>query len=315
METSLNQEHPIDCKTKNNLSIEEINAAMISHARQIAAEIGANAVLVYVDLIRSKENLKILLEGSHCIMAAREPHVVEELKSLKGNDDRILSVPHLKLNRYSQVKVAAMMAISKGYIHRTDRLVCLSGSPKYGILDNLIVLDLEREFEMFSSVNLDIAGQIIKPEVFERLLTIALELAEEGKEGRPVGTTFVLGDHEKVLSLSSQMVINPFAAVPEAQCNILDAAMKETIREFSTIDGAFVIRDDGVILAAGRHLSPSVENSELPQGLGARHRSAAGITALTNAIALVISESTGTVRIFSQGKLFMEIEKAKRNTV
>ncbi|HOP05648.1 MAG TPA: diadenylate cyclase [candidate division Zixibacteria bacterium] len=75
--------------------------------------------------------------------------------------------------------------------------------------------------------------------------------------------------------------------------------------------GHLSYRDDGVALAAGRHLAPSVETSELPQGLGARHRSAAGITALTNAIAVVVSETTGDVRIFSRGKLYMEIEKAK----
>lgn len=218
---------------------------------------------------------------------------------------------YMKLNRHSQVKVAAMITLSKGLIRRNDRVVCLSGSPEYGILDNLAVLDLEREFELLSSGSLDIAGQMAQPEVFERLLTIVLELAVEGKEGKPLGTVFVLGDHEKVLSMSSQMVINPFVAVPEEERNILDPALKETLREFSSIDGAFVIRDDGVVLAAGRHLAPSVETSELPQGLGARHRSAAGITALTNAIAVVISESTGDVRIFSRGKLYMEIEKAK----
>ena len=90
----------------------------------------------------------------------------------------------------------------------------------------------------------------------------------------------------------------------------MDSGLKETIREFATIDGAFVIREDGVILASGRHLKASTEDEELPQGLGARHRAAAGITALTHAIAIVISESTGGVRIFSQGKMFMEIEKA-----
>lgn len=113
------------------------------------------------------------------------------------------------------------------------------------------------------------------------------------------------------MSMSSQMVINLFTAVPEEDKNILDPSLKETLREFSAIDGAFVIRDDGVVLAAGRHLAPSVETSELPQGLGARHRSAAGVTALTNAIAVVISQSTGDVRIFSRGKLYMEIEKTK----
>jgi diadenylate cyclase len=292
-------------------SMGKINTSMIYHARQVAAEIGADAVLVYVDLIKSRKSLESLLRESHCILAAREKHVMEELKTLGANDDRIIQVPYMKLSRRSQVKVAAMIALSEGLIHRSDVIVCLSGSPEYGILDNLAVLDLEHEFEMFSSSALDIGDQVAHPEVFERLLTIVLELAVEGKEGRPLGTVFVLGDHEKVMSLSSQMVINPFATVPEAERSILDPALKETLREFATIDGAFIIRDDGVVLAAGRHLAPSVETSKLPQGLGARHRSAAGITALTSAIAVVISESTGDVRIFSHGKLFTEIEKIK----
>jgi DNA integrity scanning protein DisA with diadenylate cyclase activity len=298
-----------------NPSMDKINALMIRHARQVAEEIGANAVLVYVDLIKSRANLETLLQESSCILAAGEKHVLDELKALKRDDVRIIQVPNIKLSRHSQVKVAAMIALSQGLIHRNDRVVCLSGLAKYGVLDNIAVLDLEREFEMFLSGSLDITNQMVHPEVFERLLTIVLELAAEGKEGRPLGTVFVLGDHEKVMAMSSQMVINPFAAVPEAERNILDAALKENIREFSTIDGAFIIRDDGVVLAAGRHLAPSVETSELPQGLGARHRSAAGITSLTNSIALVISESTGDVRIFSRGKLFMEIEKTKRETV
>jgi hypothetical protein len=93
--------------------------------------------------------------------------------------------------------------------------------------------------------------------------------------------------------LSTQMAINPFAGAPEGWRDIMDPTLEETLREFSTMDGACVIREDGVVLAAG-----------LPQGLGARHRSAAGITALTNSIAIVISESTGDVRIFSRGRLF-----------
>ncbi|MFO7965776.1 MAG: diadenylate cyclase [Desulfobacterales bacterium] len=297
---------------ESKASMEAINASMIRHGRQIADEIGASAMLIYVDLIRSRKNFEDLLKGCRCILAARGKHVLDELFVMEGTADRIIKVPYMNLNRYAQVKVAAMIALSKGLINRNDRLVCLSGSPKYGILDNIAVLDLDREFEMFSSSTLDISNLIIHPEVFERLLTLVLELAEEGKEGRPVGTSFILGDHEKVMEMSSQMVINPFSGVPETERNILDPSLKETIREFSTIDGAFVISDEGTILAAGRHLSPSVETSELPQGLGSRHRSAAGITALSKAIAVVISESTGDVRIFSRGKLFMEIEKAKK---
>jgi hypothetical protein len=289
-------------------SVERINEAMINHAREIAHEIGATGVLVYVDVIKSRENMESLIKERHCILAARSQDVIDDLTMMEHTEDRVIRVPYMNLTRLSQVKVAAMLAFSNGLIKSGDRLVCLSGSPQYGILDNLMVLDVGREFEVFSK-DLGITHHMGFPHVFDRLLTLVLELAEEGREGKPIGTIFVLGDHKRVMKLSDQMVINPFGGVPEEDRNIMDPRLKETIREFATIDGAFVIRDDGVMISAGRHLKASTEDTGLPQGLGARHRAAAGITALTNALAVVISESTGDVRIFSGGKLFIEIEK------
>lgn len=294
--------------------MEKINAAMINHGREIAKEIGANAVLAYVDLIRSRKNLEELLKESRCILAARSIAVIEDLQSMEGVENRVIRVPYMNLTRTSQVKVAAMLALSQGLIQRGELIVCLSGSLRLGGFDNLTVMDLSREFELLSSTDTeDSADQMVKPHVFDRLLTLVMELAEEGKEGKPLGTIFILGDHEKVMEMSSQMIINPFQYIPETERNIMDHRLKETIREFATIDGAFVIRDDGVVLAAGRHLKVSSEDTDLPQGLGARHRAAAGITALTDAIAVVISESTGDIRIFSRGREFMEIEKTRRS--
>jgi DNA integrity scanning protein DisA with diadenylate cyclase activity len=293
-------------------SIEEINAAMIKYACAIAYEIGADKVLAYVNDINSRSNLESMLEESQCILAARDQKIIETLKEMHGQEDRVIQVPNVNLTRLSQVKVAAMVALSKGLIQHQDRIVCLSGSPRYGVFDNLSVIDVSREFEIFTSTGLEIAQQVEKPHVFNRLLTLVLELAKEGKEGKPLGAIFILGDHARVMEMSSKMIINPFAGVPENECNILDPDLKETLREFASIDGAFVVRDDGVVLAAGRHLKTSIENEELPQGLGARHRAAAGITALTDSIAFVISESTGDVRIFNKGRIFMEIEKSKK---
>jgi diadenylate cyclase len=292
--------------------MEKINEAMIKHAREIAREIGATGVLVYADLIKSRKNMETLIKGGRCILATRSQEVIDEIIAMKAPEERILRVPYINLTRLSQIKVAVILALSNRMIKTSGRLVCLSGSPKYGILDSLVVLDIGREFEVFFSKDLTITSHMESPHVFERILTLVLELAEEGKEGKPLGTIFVLGDHEKVMELSSQMVFNPFEGVPEEKRNILDSGLKETIREFASIDGAFVIREDGVILAAGRHIKASTADEDLPQGLGARHRAAAGITALTNALSIVISESTGDIRIFNGGKIFMEIEKAER---
>jgi len=141
------------------------------------------------------------------------------------------------------------------------------------------------------------------------VLNLAIELATQGREGKAVGTIFVIGDDERVLQLSRQLVINPFKGYSEQELSIHDAQLRETIKEFSVIDGAFVIRGDGVLVTAGRHLNAALEGGDLPQGLGSRHVAAAGITSLTDAIAIVISESTGSVRIFKEGRVFMEIER------
>jgi DNA integrity scanning protein DisA with diadenylate cyclase activity len=105
------------------------------------------------------------------------------------------------------------------------------------------------------------------------------------------------------------MVINPFQGYKEEERNILNPDLLETIKEFSAIDGAFVIKDNGAIVTAGRHLNAAIESKDFPQGLGSRHIAAAGITDVTHAIAIVLSESTGNVSVFKNGKIFVSILK------
>jgi diadenylate cyclase len=111
------------------------------------------------------------------------------------------------------------------------------------------------------------------------------------------------------LQLSRQMIMNPFSGYPEDERNILNPDLEETIKEFSAIDGAFIIKGSGVIVTAGRHLSAALESKDFPPGLGSRHIAAAGITNVTKAVAMVISESSGNVSVFKNGKLFVTIEK------
>ena len=153
--------------------------------------------------------------------------------------------------------------------------------------------------------------QSVSPGVFERVIQLASELATEGREGKHVGALFVIGDSDKVSEYCSQLVINPFRGYPEEERNILDESLEETVKEFSALDGAFIIRGDGTVVSAGTYLQPGKRGEKLPQGLGARHEAASSITASTDAIAVTISESTGTVTTFRGGKIIMEIEKPR----
>jgi len=96
--------------------------------------------------------------------------------------------------------------------------------------------------------------------------------------------------------------MNPFKGYDAEHRNVLDPGLTETVKELSRIDGAFIITDAGVIESAGTYLRVDVDIPELPSGLGARHAAAASITAVTESVAITISESTRQVSIFRHGR-------------
>ena len=74
------------------------------------------------------------------------------------------------------------------------------------------------------------------------------------------------------------------------------------MKELAQLDGAFVISDEGIVLAACRYLDASVEQIDLPLGFGSRHLAAASISRHLGVIAIVVSES-GVVRVFYDGQI------------
>lgn len=287
------------------------NRIMIETACSLAKKTHSKGVLIYADMIEDYESLARIGQEkkTDLILVVKGETSLQEAQSVS---DKVIQIPNIPLGRINQIKMAIIQALSRGIVQKGDKWVCLSGMPQSRALDNLLILEFGKEFEVLFSSDLPVISEIVKPEVFETLLKLALEISMEAKEGRKSsGAIFILGKHKEVLKYSHPMVINPFQGYPEEERNILDHRLKETVKEFSSIDGAFIVREDGIILAAGRHLDASGENIEIPLGLGSRHRAAAGITSLTDALAIVISEQTGEVRIFHHGKILMEIEKGE----
>ena len=81
--------------------------------------------------------------------------------------------------------------------------------------------------------------------------TLSLELSREGREGKPIGTTFMIGSAPEVLARSTQLILNPFEGHPRSARNMTNHEIRETVKELSQIDGAFIIAGDGTIEAAG----------------------------------------------------------------
>jgi len=149
----------------------------------------------------------------------------------------------------------------------------------------------------------------IHPETFRNALRLALTIATKGREGKKVGTSFVIGDEDEVLDRSHQMIINPFRNQEAgSEITLNKKEYWETVMGFAQLDGVFVIAESGKILAAGRYLDVDTRDVHIEKGLGTRHLSTASITRDTNAVAVAISESGGTIRVYMDGKEVLFVE-------
>lgn len=288
------------------------NTLFIKETFKIASKVKADCVMIYTDPLDDLRFEERIPKGINLILLSRKRKLEageEEKGSLMALAKTSISLPKIQLTRVALIKIATTLALSQELIEPEATLVFCVGQDNLGCLDLIHIVDTSRESEIITGSDLVNLAEAIKPELFQTVLNLVVELADKGREGKPVGTIFVVGDHEKVLQLSKQMIMNPFKGYEEEERNIMHPGIKETIREFAAMDGAFIIGDDGTVLTAGRYLGAAIDESTLPRGLGSRHIAAAGITGLTKALAFVISESSGDVRLFKDGKILMHIEK------
>ena len=163
---------------------------------------------------------------------------------------------------------------------------------------------MEVEDDVFGDICSEKRG--INPDTLKQVLLLAIEIAREGREGRKVGTLFVVADEAETLKRSKPLILDPLWYHPQEDKQIGKPSLRETIKELSQLDGAFIVADDGTVLSACRYINSSSEGIDLPLGLGSRHMAAASITKQTKSVAVVVSESS-IVRVFDDGEIISEI--------
>ncbi|MDG6225225.1 MAG: diadenylate cyclase [Candidatus Thermoplasmatota archaeon] len=144
----------------------------------------------------------------------------------------------------------------------------------------------------------------IDREVIETILKILFEIHLEGREGKHIGTLIIVGDVDRVMDRSRQLVINPYHGQEESARSIMTHENWESVKEFAQLDGAFVLDPKGRVISAGRYImvDPQVQTTG---GLGGRHLAAASITHTTDAVSFALS-SSGVVRVFRKGKVVLK---------
>ena len=146
----------------------------------------------------------------------------------------------------------------------------------------------------------------VNTSVLKQVVSLAVEIAREGREGRKIGTLFVVGDSGEVVRRSKPMILDPLQGHRDEDKYIDDPNVRETIKELAQLDGAFVVSNAGVVLSAARYIDAASDSLNLPLGLGSRHMAGASISQQTGAVAVVVSESS-MVRVFDDGELVSEI--------
>lgn len=154
---------------------------------------------------------------------------------------------------------------------------------------------------------LEECAERVEPRVIKALLSVSLSIAHKGREGKTIGTAFVVGDVDEVLKRSRQLIVNPYKGHPESVRDVKDPTNWESIREFAQLDGVFVVDEKGYIVSAGRYIEVQAKDVKIKPGLGGRHLACAAISRETNAIAIVVSQSGGDITIYKDGEELLQI--------
>ncbi|MCS7239279.1 MAG: diadenylate cyclase [Thermoguttaceae bacterium] len=290
-------------------------------AGELAAKESADALLILVDGNADWERLKQLSDAAILCSNDKSPTVPRVLVAVTKKDhlreasDAGLSgviIPVENLPIHDRITQALLEAVADDLIPSSGVVVVLYSGFEAEEIDSVTIVDLADRLRRFTGRHLRELETAVPLPLLKTVVDLAVEIGREGREGKPVGTMFVVGDTRRVLTHSHPLGFDPVRGYSRKERNLFDAKVREAVKEIAQLDGAIIIAADGTVEAACRFINAPAENITLSKGLGARHWAAAAITKATKAVAVTVSESTGTVRIFQNGEVVRRIEPSHR---
>lgn len=273
--------------------------SFIDSAKKLCEDHNASFLYVITDDAKFIDSITQAVPEIKTIIATCDPKIQKLLRDKEINVKKLSREPLRGIDIMNQAKELLVSAWGEGILKINDKVLCVISND----IDALIMFNVE-----------DIGITSIKDQVKDRIdlsileatFNIATQIAREGREGKPAGALFILGDTDNVLKNSRPLIINPFEGHEKAGRCILERKNLTTIKEFALLDGALLIDEDGYAVAAGRYIVGVSWDLYLQGGLGGRHLAGASITKTTKAISIVVS-STGTIRAFKDGEEIYKI--------
>lgn len=135
--------------------------------------------------------------------------------------------------------------------------------------------------------------------LLQRILRCAFQMSEEN-----MGAIWLIGNAREIMKHSDESEISSFAAIGSAKID--DLSDRELIT-FAKQDGATVIDENGEFSGCMVLLRPDAETrAEIGPGKGARHSSAAKMSAETNCVAITVSQD-GPITIYDSGRSVLSL--------
>ena len=283
--------------------------ALCRAARRMAEVVDAESILLLLEAPLDWAKLRSAVDGMKVLVAADRVPFLEGAKEA-GFDTIQLSAIDSPV--YEQLTRALLESVADDLLNPAACVVALYSGFEAGVIDSYSVIRLDEHLGRLTAHDLRQLETRVPLDTLKTAVDLAVAIGREGREGKPVGSLFVVGDHRIVLKHCHPLGFDPVKGYGTHERQLGDSKVREAIKEIAQLDGAFVVASDGTVVAACQHVSAPAADITLSKGLGARHWAAASISRATQAVAITVSESNGTVRVFQNGEVMLRIEPFRR---
>jgi len=291
------------------LRLTEQFKGLLQMAFGLTEVVGAEAVLLLAEGPADWPRVAKLAEGKPLVVAADVEHYLQGAREA-GLPSILLDMPDSPV--YEQLTQALLEAVADDILAPGASVVALYSGFEAGQIDSVSLIDLGEHLDRLTGRDLRQLETRVPLDTLKIVVDLAVEIGRDGREGHAVGTMFVVGDSRKVLACSRPAGFDPVKGYSRKERNLDDPRVREGIKEIAQMDGAIIVSADNIVEATCRYIDSPAANITLSKGLGARHWAAAAISRATKAVAVTVSQSNGTVRIFQNGEVMLRIEPIHR---
>jgi len=287
-------------------------STFLNIAVNLAKTAEADAILVLVEGQTNWEKIAEVADGQPVIIAA------DAKEYLEGASDFNLKTIALDMPEAAvtdRLTQALIESLADEYLKPGSSVIAVYCAYEPSKMDTVSFVRLHEHLGRLTSRDLQQIETQVPLDTLKTVVDLAVAIGREGREGKPVGTMLVVGDSRKCLAQSHEAVWDPVKGYNRKDRNLNDARNRDAVKEIAQLDGAFIISADGTVEASCRIIDTAPVDSvefSLSKGLGSRHYAAAAISHNTKAVAIVVSESNGTVRLFQNGDIILRIEPFRR---